>query len=159
MSPSRPRTLLLLALAGVVAGWLVVRALASNGASMPLPVTALAAMVVIAGAVLVFGWPVRRWNRGDRTRRLDPLRAARTAVLAKASSHSGALLVGWYLGQALDLVPDWAIEPLRERLLLAGVAVLCAGLMVAAGLVAERWCRLPDGDDDPDGEPGRPSLP
>jgi hypothetical protein len=142
--------LVLLALVGVVLGWSVTRVLESGGSVMPLPVTALAAMLVIAAAVLVVGIPVRRWNRGDRSRRLDPLRAARTAVLAKASSHSGALLVGWYLGQGLTLLPDLHIEPRRARLVMAALAVLAALTMVVAGLITERWCRLPDGDDDPD---------
>lgn len=155
MTPTKGSTLGLLALVGAVLGWSVTRVLESGGSAMPLPVTALVAMLVIAVAVLVVGWPVRRWNRGDRSRRLDPLRAARTAVLAKASSHSGALLVGWYLGQGLTLVADLEIEVRRERFVLALVAVAAAGLMVTAGLVSERWCRLPDGDDDPDdgGEP------
>jgi Protein of unknown function (DUF3180) len=150
MTATRTRTLALLALVGAVLGWSVTRVLESGGGVMPLPLTALGAMLVIAVAVLVVGWPVRRWTRGDRSRRLDPLRAARTAVLAKAASHSGALLAGWYLGQGLTLLGDLHIEPRRDRLLLAGLAVLTALLMVTAGLVTERWCRLPHGDDDPD---------
>lgn len=155
MTPTKARNLWLLALVGAVLGWSVARLLESSGGTLPLPATALAAMLVIAVAVLVVGWPVRRWNHGDRSRPLDPLRAARTAVLAKAASHSGALLAGWYLGQGLTLVADLAIEPRRERLLLSGLAVVTAGLMTAAGLVTERWCRLRDGDDDPDLETDR----
>lgn len=150
MTATKARVLVLLVVAGAVLGWSFTRVLESGGGVMPLPVTALAAMLVIAVAVIVVGVPVRRWNRGDRSRRLDPLRAARTAVLAKASSHSGALLAGWYVGQGLTLLPDLAVEPRRERLLLAALAVVAALLMVTAGLVTERWCKLPDGDDDPD---------
>lgn len=154
MTATKARTLVLLAVVGGVLGWSVTRVLESGGTTMPLPMTALAAMLVIAVAVLVVGIPVRRWNRGDRSRRLDPLRAARTAVLAKAASHSGALLAGWYVGQGLTLVADLHIEPRRERLIASGLAVVSAGLMVTAGLITERWCRLPDGDDDPDAGSG-----
>lgn len=151
MTATRVNTLALLAGVGAVLGWSVMRVLESSGGSMPLPVTALAAMVVIAAAVLVVGWPVRRWNHGDRSRRLDPLRAARTVVLAKAADHSGALLAGWYLGQGLTVVGDLDIEPRRDRLVLAGLAVLAAVAMVVAGLLVERWCKLPEGPgDDPD---------
>ncbi|MFP5347254.1 MAG: DUF3180 domain-containing protein [Actinomycetes bacterium] len=148
MTATRLRSLLLLALVGAVLGWSVTRVLESAGSLMPLPVTAIAAMVVIAVAVLAIGRPVRRWNRGDRSRPLDPLRAARTAVLAKAASHSGALLAGWYLGQGLTVAGDLEIEPRRERLLLAGLAVVAGVLMVTAGLVTERWCKLPPDDKD-----------
>ena len=150
MTATKLRVLMLLVVVGAVLGWSVTRILESGGGTMPLPVTALAAMLVIAIAVLVVGLPVRRWNRGDRSRRLDPLRAARTVVLAKAASHSGALLAGWYVGHGLTLLPDLAVEPRRERLVLAVLAVVGALVMVVAGRVTERWCRLPDGDDDPD---------
>jgi hypothetical protein len=56
--------------------------------------------------------------------------------------------VGWYAGQALVVVPDLAIEPRRDRLVLAVLAVLAAVAMVATGLVTERWCRLPDDEED-----------
>jgi hypothetical protein len=150
MTTTKVRVLLLLVVVGAVLGWSVTRVFESGGGTMPLPVTALAAMLVIAIAVLVVGLPVRRWNRGDRSRRLDPLRAARTVVLAKAASHSGALLAGWYVGHGLTLLPDLAVEPRRERLVLAVLAVVGAVVMVVTGRVTERWCQLPDGDDDPD---------
>lgn len=142
--------LAVLALVTTVVGFSAMRLWESAGrGAFPLPWSALAGMLVIAGAVLFVGWPVRRWNDGRRDKRLDPLRAARSAVLAKASSHSGALLVGWYAGQGLVLLPDLAIEPRRERLVLCALAVVAAGAMVTAGLVAERWCRLsPDDDGD-----------
>jgi hypothetical protein len=105
-------------------------------------------MAAIAVSVLALAWPVRQWNRGRRDRALDPLRAARAAVLAKAASHCGALVSGWYLGQALVLVSDLAIEPRKDRFVLAVVAVLAALVVVVAGLVAEHWCRLPEDKSD-----------
>lgn len=156
MTGSQPRVLAVLVAVATVVGFAVVRAWErSGGASMPLPWAAVVAMAAIAVSVLALAWPVRRWNAGDRARPLDPLRAARAAVLAKAASHCGALVSGWYLGQALVLAPDMGLGPRRDRLLVAGVAVLAGIGVLAAGLVAERWCRLPDDpddelDDDPD---------
>lgn len=124
-----------------------------GGGPLPTPWTALVAMVVIAVAVLVVAWPVRRWNAGVRDRRFDPLRAARAAVLAKASSHCGALLVGWYAGQALVVVGDLGIEPRRDRFVGSVTALVAAVGVVVAGHVAERWCRLPE-DHDGEGGPG-----
>lgn len=151
MTGSRPGVLALLAAVATVVGFAVVRVWESSGGrSLPLPFTAIVAMAAIAVSVLALAWPVRRWNAGRRDRPLDPLRAARAAVLAKAASHCGALVSGWYLGQALVLVADLEIEPRRDRFVLAVVAVLAAVGVVAAGLVAERWCRLPDQPDDED---------
>jgi hypothetical protein len=114
----------------------------------PIPGLAVAALVVIAVAVLAVGEPVRRWNSGDRSRRLDPLRAARTVVLAQASALAGAALAGWYAGQAVLVVGELAIEPRRDRFVAALLATGGALAMVAAGLVVQRWCRLPPEDDD-----------
>lgn len=149
MTATRIRVLALLAFVAAVVGFSTVRVWESAGrGAFPLPWSALAGMLVIAAAVLVVGWPVRRWNAGHRDRRLDPLRAARAAVLAKASSLAGALLVGWYTGQGLVVLPDLAIEPRRERLVVSALAVAAAATMVAAGLVAERWCRLREDEED-----------
>ncbi len=151
MTGSRPRVLVLLAVSAVVVGFAVVRAWESSGGRpLPLPWTALVAMAAIGVSVLALAWPVRRWNAGHRDRPLDPLRAARAAVLAKAASHCGALVSGWYLGQSLVLVTDLDIQPRRDRFVLAAVAVVAALGVVAAGLVAEHWCRLPDDPDDED---------
>jgi hypothetical protein len=149
MTPMRARHLALTALVVGVVTWSALRIVeATGGVALPLPWTAAAGMLVIAGAVLVAGWPVRRWTRGDRSRRLDALRAARTLVLAKASAYSGAALAGFYAAQALLVVPDLDVEARRERFWVALLAVGAALVMVAAGLVVERWCRLPPPDDD-----------
>lgn len=149
MTPMRvPRLLLVAVVVGVVS-WSGLRLLeASGGVPLPLPWTATAGMAVIALAVLVAGWPVRRWTRGDRSRRLDALRAARTLVLARASAYSGSALAGFYVAQALLVVPDLAVEARRERFWMAVVAVAGALTMVVAGLVVERWCALPPSDED-----------
>lgn len=149
MTPMRPTRLLLIALVVGVVAWSLLRLLEASGSlPLPLPWTAPAGMVVIAVAVLVAGWPVRRWTRGDRTRRLDALRAARTLVLARAAAYSGSALVGFYLAQGVLVLPDLAVEVRRERLWLALVAAGAAMLMVASGVLVERWCRLPPGDED-----------
>ena len=159
MTPMRPIRLLVIAVVVGVVAWSLLRLVeASGGLPLPQPWTAPAGMVVIAVAVLAAGWPVRRWTRGDRTRRLDPLRAARTLVLARAAAYSGSALVGFYLAQGLLVLPDLAVEARRERLWLALVAAAAAMLMVGSGVVVERWCRIPpeDEDDEPptDVKPG-----
>ena len=149
MTGSRPKVLVLAALVAAVLGFAAAQAFeARGGQPLPVPWTALVLLLAMAVSVLVVAWPVRRWNRGDRARRLDPLRAARAAVLAKAASHAGAALIGWFGGQGLAVVGDLTIEPRRDRFTVALVAVLLAAAVAVAGLVAERWCRRrPDPDE------------
>lgn len=155
MSVLRLRTLALVALCAAVVSWVVLGALDSQGGTPPLPWTAPAALVVIAAAVVSAGWPVRRWNQGHRDRPLDALRAARAAVLARASAVTGAALAGGYAGLALVLLPTVSIEPRRDRLLLALGAAVASLVLTAAGVLVERWCRLPPRDpDDTGGRPG-----
>jgi hypothetical protein len=93
----------------------------------------------------------RRDARGrPRGRPLHPMQVARAAVLAKASSTTGAVLLGAYGG-----LLAWTL-PRRDELavaasdaLVAGLSALAALVLVAAALVLERVCRTPD-----DPEPG-----
>lgn len=152
MTPTSRRSLVLVAAVVGVVAWSALRLVeTSGGLPLPLPWTALAGMLVLVAAVVAAGWPVRRWTRGDRTRRLDALQAARTLVLARAAAYAGAALTGFYAAQGLLALPDVDVEPRRERLVMAVLAIVCALLMVVAGLVVEHWCRTPvDEDDDSD---------
>lgn len=80
-------------------------------------------------------------------RRLDPLRATRVLALARASAFAGAAMAGAYAALALLTAPSAAAEPRAERLLIALVAVVAASALSVAGVVVERWCRVPPGDD------------
>jgi hypothetical protein len=143
---------LLIAVLVTAASWLVLDTLAGSGQEpLPLPWTAIAGTAALAAAVVSLGVPVRRWVSGRRDRPLDPLYAARAFVLAKAAAYGGAVLAGWYAGQALALLPD-VVGTRRAKLVLALVAVVAAIAVSVAGLVVQRWCRVPPSDDE-DGEP------
>jgi peptidoglycan/LPS O-acetylase OafA/YrhL len=155
--PTRTRTLLLLAVGVTVITWVALRWWASSGNELPmLPWSTPGVMGLLAVAVLVAGWPVRRWTRGQRSEPLDPLRAARTVVLAKAAQYAGALLTGWYAGQVLVIAPNVDVEPRRDLLLRGLVSVAAALLVWVAGWLVERFCRVDRRDDDEDraGTPG-----
>jgi hypothetical protein len=153
MARTRLRTLVLVAVGATALGWLVVRVLASRGVVLPaVPWAMVAVLVLIAAVVLAMGWSVRQYLRGEHPT-LDPLRAARTAVLAKASCYTGALLAGWYAAQVLDVLGDLGIESQRDRALAAGLAVLGAVVLAAVGLVVEWFCRIPP-PEDPELAPG-----
>ncbi len=131
-------------------GW-GVSALALRGGASPVlvPWTTLLVGVVLGGVVLAAGWTVRQVRLGRR--RMDPTRAVRTAVLGQASAYAGALLAGAYSGYAMTLLPDWSHTPRREAAIAAGLAALGGAVMLAAGVIAERWCRVGSDDDDDEG--------
>jgi len=142
--------------AGLV-GWFAWTTVVRQGGLPPsVPWTVAAVLVLLAGIVLRLGLAVRQYQRGKRPD-LDPIRAARTAVLGKASAYTGALLAGWYGAQTLVLLLDLANEPMRTGALSAGLATLAAVGLAVVGLVVERFCRLPPpGDEAPAGDGPEP---
>ena len=153
VSPARAGQAVVIALVSTAASWLLLDTLTSSGREpLPLPWTAIAGTAALAAAVVSLGLPVRRWVAGRRDRPLDPLFAARAFVLAKAAVYGGAVLAGWYAGQALALLPD-VVGTRRTKLLLALVAVIAAIAVSVAGLVVQRWCRVPPDDDENEPQP------
>ncbi len=96
-------------------------------------------------ALLVLGWPIRRWQRGQRPE-LNSLLAARVVLLAKAAQWVGSGLTGWYLALALSVIDTLDIAARRSGAMRALVAGLLAVLLWVVGALVERWCRLNAGD-------------
>lgn len=159
MTRTRWQTLVLWAVASTAVSTLAVRALADRGVQTPqVPWLVVAVELTIAGVVLSMGWAVRQFLQGRRPD-LSPIRAARTAVLAKASCYTGAVLVGWYGGQVLAVVGDLEIEAQRVRAGSAGLAVLGAVVLAVTGLVVEWFCRVPPPEDGLKDDVSRPRDP
>lgn len=117
------------------------------------PWTTLIVGIVLSALVLWAAWSVRQFKLGKR-KRLDPTRAMRTAMLAQACAYAGALLLGAYGGYAVALARDWSQEPRKELAIGAAIAALGGAVMIAAGGVAEWWCRIRPGDEDDAGTAG-----
>ena len=115
--------------------------------------TLYSVLFLLAVVLLLLGNPVRRVVRGTATRPLDPFFAMRVLLLAKASSLTGALLVGAAAAMLVHAVSrtGLAATPAFWPDVLTGVGAL---VLVAAGLVVEWWCRIPPQDR---GGPIRPS--
>ncbi|GLY27547.1 DUF3180 domain-containing protein [Kineosporia sp. NBRC 101731] len=154
MRGARISTTLLIGVVSSVVCWVLLDSWTGQGnTAPPLSWTAVFGTVALVVVVIAAGLPMRRWQRtvpGERVgmkRRIDPLVAARTAVLAKAAAYGGALILGWYLGQALILLPDLVGDRLG-RFVLAMIAAGSAVALSAAGFVVQRWCRVPPDDDE-----------
>jgi len=106
MGRTRWQTLVVVAVVvGALAVVLTVQA-SRRGSGMPqVPWLVVAVELLLAALVFMMGWAVRQFLRGKRPD-LSPIRAARTAVLAKACCYTGAPLAGWYGGQALGHLID-----------------------------------------------------
>jgi uncharacterized protein DUF3180 len=122
-----------------------------GGVLPPIGPTAPAGVFALAVVVLIAALSVRSRLRSDDVRRRPhPLAMARMVVFGKASAHLGPIVGGLYAGYGLVLLPDLDIESRRDRAVLALFAVLAAALLALAGLLLERFCRVPGGVDDDD---------
>lgn len=114
------------------------------------PLLAAVLLTVMAGLVLWLARPVRQYLRGRATRSLDPLRAARTVVLAQAAAITGAAAAGWYAGQLAVVLTELSLVANRSRVLPLALLVFAGVVLAAAGLLAQRWCRIDPREDDRD---------
>lgn len=156
MTPTRLRALLVCAVVGLVAGYLLADAVYSDLPPLPryTPVTLLLIAVVELGLAKVVRDRVRgQARRGGR--QLHPLQVARAVALAKASSPTGSLLGGLYAGLLVWLLPRDAQQAHSDAVVCL-VTVAAAVLLVVAALLLERSCRTPQGSDDPRGLGSRP---
>lgn len=143
----------LLGVALVVGGlsWIGWNLYLGGGGLLP-PASWVSAVLLAVMAALVFasGLPVRRFLRGQATRPLSPIRAARTVVLAQAAALTGSGVFGFYGAELLIVLPDLDIPSYSA--LAWRLAALCAGalLLAAAGMAVQRMCRI-DRDERGDG--------
>ncbi|RFA18570.1 DUF3180 domain-containing protein [Subtercola boreus] len=150
MRRTRPLTLVLLAIFGGFVGFVVEIALASTGRPIIALPLSLSITLVAAGAiVLALALPIGRAIRGTNQRPIDPFRAMRVVVLAKASSMVGSLIAGVGFGVVVYLLSR-AVVPAVASLWLSIGAAIAGVVFLVCGLVAEKLCTLPPDDRDPD---------
>jgi Protein of unknown function (DUF3180) len=154
----RVQTLVLVAAVTGIIGFAVFTMITRSGQLVPRP-SLLSGVLLVAmgGLVLWLARPVRRYLQGRATTTLDPLRAARTVVLAQAAALTGSAAAGWYAGQAAVVLTDLTLAANQSRLLPLGALVVAGVALAAAGLVAQRWCRVDPPDEDDDETRDRPA--
>lgn len=145
----RPQTLAVVAAVLAVLSFVVFALVTRDGSLVPRPsLLSGVLLVVMGGLVLWLARPVRRYLQGRATSSLDPLRAARTVVLAQAAALTGSAAAGWYAGQLVVVLRGLSLDANVSRVLPLVALVVAALALAAAGLVAQRWCRVDPRDDD-----------
>ncbi|WP_439594245.1 DUF3180 domain-containing protein [Microbacterium sp.] len=148
MRRTGPGTLIAAAVLGAVAGFVLDQVLTSSGRPTFTPAVSLPLLLVLLGGlVIALAIPIRRATRGRGATIVNPFRALRTAMLAKASSIVGAALGGFGIGLLVFLLTRPA-EPSLGSLGAVIATAVCGAALVAAGLVAEHLCTIRKDDDD-----------
>ncbi len=150
MTTMRPTTLLAVATVGFAIGWLLLTAGAAvDWALLSPPITLIGVTALLAVGTLAAAWPLRQWNLGNRVNPINPLRAARTVALAKAAGLTGAATTGLWVASAAFVLPRLGFDEQSERFVGAIAAIAVSVALVIAGVVAERWCRIPPDPSEP----------
>jgi hypothetical protein len=148
MKRTHPVSLVIAAVLGAGAGYLLDQLLTAAGRSTFTPMVSLPVLLLLLGVVIVaLAVPIRRATLGTAGGPINPFRAVRIAMLAKASSLLGALFGGLGLGLILFLATRPA-DPSLGSMGAQIATVVCAAALVAAGLIAEHLCTIRKDDDD-----------
>lgn len=141
----------MLALVAAVAGLVsfgIFAVLSRGGSLVPRPPVLAGILVVVMGGLIMWlARPVRHYLQGRATSSLDPLRAARTVVLAQAGAITGAAVAGWYSGQLAVVLTGLDLLANQARILPVALMIAAALGLCGAGLVAQHWCRIDPPDD------------
>lgn len=161
MSPTRIRLLLGIAAVSAALTWSALRVWTAGSRTLPQVTWGAAVVLGVFGAAVLGAAVVLRprLRRHPGHRPMPPLVAARFAALALASSRAGAALVGLYGGYLLTVADDLESAYRRQLAVAAGACLVAAVLLVVAGLVLERVCRLPPDDEDERADPAPPAQP
>lgn len=143
---SSPFAPLILGGAAFVAALLVQFGFARSGRSALVPpYSGTIALVTVGIVLLVFGLRLKR-TIADEKRAVDPFHAVRVLVSARAGALVGGMFAGFGAGLACSLLGRTVAA--APAIWLPMVAMSAAGLFLAiVGVITERWCRVPPGDD------------
>lgn len=158
MKRTSPVVLVVAALIGAFVGFGLDQLLTGAGRATFTPSLLLPVLLVLlAASDILLALPIRRAITGAAGgARVDPFRAVRVAMLAKASSIVGAVVAGIAAG-LLAFLLSRPVAPVGS--VVAVVATLVAALvLLAAGLVAEHLCTIRKDDDDDTGGPEEPGF-
>jgi hypothetical protein len=156
MNRVRPTSaLLVVALigSGLVVGRLVPPVVVRLDGSVP-RLTWAAPLTLLLAAMLVGAFVWNTWQAlHKKHERMTADHGIRMLALAKSAIVVGALVAGVYGGFAMAYVDAWDAPLGKERVIRGGAAALASVMLLIAGLLLERACRVPG--DDQDGKDGK----
>jgi hypothetical protein len=156
MTPTRPRTLLAVAIACALVAWLAIRTTFPNLPRLPWTPAPLLLVLAAAEAITGRNLQARILGRRDDGKALAPIAVARAVALAKASSLGGAVFAGLAAGSVIYTLGLVNLPIPASDALNAGLVLAAAIVLVAAALYLEYCCRAPSGRDRDDGPPSGP---
>jgi len=152
------QTLVALAVGSAAVTYVLARWWVDRG-NVPIPVSPVIAVVLLAVAVVLFvqGRAVRRFTQGKRAG-MNPLHAVRVLMFAKASALAAALQFGFFAAHAAIALDHPEAPEARAQAISSGAAALACVVLVVVALVVEWFCRVPPEDQEPGpGERGTPA--
>lgn len=115
----------------------------------------IAPLMLLAAAGVVGGFAWNTWQTLHRRHeRMTADHGIKMLSLAKSCAVAGALVGGFYGGFAVAYIDALDSMLGRERFVRGMAAAVTSLMLLAAALLLERACRLPDDGDDDD-EDGR----
>lgn|SRR5690349_10361719 len=152
MGPTRKRDLAVAAIGAAAIAYVLVHQLYRL---FP-PITLWTGLWMLAVAAAEAGWAryvrskISEGEIGLGPGQLHPLAAARSVWVAKASAWMGAVVMGWWIGVLLYLLPErgWLRVAARDTPG-AAIAVVSALALVVAALWLQHCCEKPE--EPPDG--------
>ena len=157
MTPTRVRTLVIIAVVAAAISWLLLRPIYS--VLPPLPWTGVPALLLLAAAEAWSGRSLRARMRG-RGRPVPPIAVARMAALAKATSLAAALVGGLAAGLLLYVASSLDKPAYRADAYASAGTLVSAIILILAALYLENGCRARTPDDQagqpPPDAPGPP---
>jgi len=149
MTPTRVRTLVIVAVVCAIVAWLLLRQTYSS--LPPLPWTGVPALLLLAVAEGWSGRSLRARLRG-RGKPIPPIAVARMAALAKATSLAAAFVGGFAVGFLLYVASSLDKAAYRADAYVSAATFGAAVILALAALYLEYGCRVPTPQD----EPGQP---
>jgi hypothetical protein len=141
VNPTRPRFLLLIALACGGVTWAVLHLTYTR--LPPLTWSFVPALLIAAGVEAWAGRDLRARIMGERGEPAPPLFVARMLVLAKASSQVAAIFGGVALGFMVFVSTMLDASTPRADMVTSGLTFAAALLLAVAALWLEYCCRVP----------------
>lgn len=154
MSELRVRWLVLVGAVGLLVSSLA-HGLWDPVGGLALPVVSQVLSLVFATIVLLLARRVRNHVKEPQQRPIEPIFAARVAVLAQTCAVYGSLIIGWGMGALVQAVSLVAYRGVTAGLLLAVAGGAVGWAVALCGVIAEQWCRRPPDDPEtPTDSPG-----